>query len=152
MSAHEPARRVEPSDVVLLALALLALELGVVTWRALERRSLAPLALDHEVVERLVRHEKHPGEDDRYFVVLAAADGGARVEHEVTRAVHDALAPGARVEKGEDERRMRVDGATVPLERDPLARGLLVALLLAIAPAVGHLAVALTRRTRGGDP
>ena len=95
-------------------------------------RSAIPLEW-HGTVERVeVRHEKHPGVDDGWFVTV---DGD---ETHVDAYVATLVREGARVDKDRCARTLRVDGTDHPLRYTDDARR-----MAAVAPAVAVLAAAL---------
>lgn len=92
-------------------------------------RSAIPLEWHGTVTAVEVRHEKHPGVDDAWFV---SVDGD---ETHVDRAVAALVRPGARVDKERWARTLRVDGVAHRLAYTDEARRMVV-----VAPAIAAAA------------
>ncbi len=69
-------------------------------------RSTIPLSLDEQVIDREIRHEKHPGEDD---VFLLAFDSGRVLQ--VDEAVYRAVAQSDRLQKATFAETLTIDRA-----------------------------------------
>lgn len=112
-----------------VAVALLGVGFAALAVWATAARSAIPLAWDGTVTRVEVRHEKHPGVDDAWFV---SVDGE---ETHVDAYVASLVREGVRVEKDRWERTLRVDGAAHPLRYTRDARRMLL-----VAPAIAGAA------------
>ncbi len=127
--------------LVVVALALTGVAMIALAGWSLVARSALPLSLDGTVTSVEVRHEKHPGVDDAWFVAL---DGG-RPRH-LDRDVAALLEPGDRVTKDAWSRTVTVDGTTHPVAPGPDARRFLL-LAPGLLLAVAGLGVVAARRS-----
>lgn len=145
MEAARARRRCRTATLVALALAVTCAVLAITAWRTAARRSTIPIALDHVVVEKLVRHEKHPGRDDHHVLVLREQGGADLREIEVDRALFGRLAIGQHLSKPSGAGVLDAGGATIQLAPSRHGHALGVAALVAIATLVGLLALSRVR-------
>src|SRR5678815_6192228 len=73
-------------------------------------RSLIPCSVNNVLIEKELRHEKHPGIDDVYLLAL---DNGAVLEAD--QPIFDAVRPSQRLAKQRWERALHIDQSTLPL-------------------------------------
>jgi hypothetical protein len=118
-----------PSPRTLAAAALgafgLACAAGNAWWTA--ERSTIPIAIDGRVASLERLSEKHEGVDD--VRIVRFEDGR---EAEVDETVFRAVRAGSVLEKRAGDRTLRVDGAEVALDWSEDARGMAVAMPLAL--------------------
>lgn len=112
-----------------VAVALLGVAFAALAVWTTAARSAIPLAWHGTVTRVEVRHEKHPGVDDAWFVFV---DGK---EVHVDQAVAALVREGARVDKDRWQRSLRVDGTDHPLRYGTDARRMLL-----VAPAIAAAA------------
>jgi hypothetical protein len=115
------------SAAVVLALAGAAFA-ALAVWST-AARSAIPLAWHGTVTRVEVRHEKHPGVDDAWFVTV---DGD---ERHVDAYVAALVREGVHVDKDPWERALRVDGVARPLRYTDDARRMAL-----VAPAIAAVA------------
>jgi hypothetical protein len=115
-----------------------------ITWS----RSTIPWALDTQVVEREVRHEKHPGQDD--VCLLKLEDGSVRhIDAEVFHAINE----GDRLQKDALKPELLIarpggDGAVLALKPSADFRGMAPVMGGAVV-VMGLLSMLAGQRTRG---
>jgi hypothetical protein len=111
-------------------------------------RSTIPIGLDARIAELEIRHEKHPGFDDVFFLVF---EGGRRIH--VDQPVFRGLAVGDFVEKRPGDRSIEITrskGATkfLPLEFSSDFHGMCVVMPIALGIAVVLAVAAGVRQLR----
>lgn len=136
MPSRETTTRV--AAMVLILTALVFTILGSWTMVA---RSTIPLHLDGVVTQVDIRHEKHPGVDDAWFV---SVDGDPR---HVDVAVASKLEVGDQIAKDRWERQLVVNGEAREMGLSEDARAMLL-----LAPALIGCAVLLGMPKRRGRP
>ncbi len=126
-------------------LLFVGIALAGANLRVTAARSTIPLALSAKVVEREIRHEKHPGQDDVFFLQL---DDDRKLH--VDEAVFKGVAEGDTIEKRRFDHHLEIhrpDGtsANLPLALSIDSRGMHV-----VMPVVLGLATVLAFMGRNG--
>jgi hypothetical protein len=86
-------------------------------------RTAIPLSLDMSVVDKEIRHEKHPGFDDVHL--LRASDGSVMV---IDGDIYNRIEPGETITKERWDRRMRIGDQSHDLVWSVDVRGMLWAM------------------------
>lgn len=106
--------------IILVAIGL-ALCIGNLWFTA--ARTTIPLALDLTVVDKEIRHEKHPGFDDVHLV--RASNGNVMV---VDGVIHDAISLGERITKERWSRQLNIGEQQLDLNWSADVRGMMWAM------------------------
>jgi hypothetical protein len=105
-------------------------------------RTTIPLSLEMSVVDKEVRHEKHPGFDDVHL--LRASDGSMMV---IDGDIYQRIEPGQTISKERWERRMQIGNHVHELIWSADVRGMLWAMPITAAALIGLAFFSFYRNT-----